>query len=66
MTLNDYLKEKQLSDTAFAKEIGVPYAIYVSRYRKGQIIPRPAIMKAIYKATNKQVLPNSFYTFLGQ
>ena len=27
MTLNDYLKEKQLSDTAFAKEIGVPYAI---------------------------------------
>ena len=66
MTLNDYLKEKQLSDTAFAKEIGVPYAIYESRYKKCDILPRPDIMEAIYKATNKKVLPNSFYTFLGQ
>ena len=65
MNLQRYLSENNISVQDFAKEIGVSRQQvynYMSRYdEEGNCIPRPSVMERIFKATNYQVPPPSFY-----
>jgi transcriptional regulator with XRE-family HTH domain len=59
MTLADYLSQAQLSQTQFAKQIGVSKQA-VQRYAKGRI-PEPEVMKRIALATASKVTANDFF-----
>jgi transcriptional regulator with XRE-family HTH domain len=61
MTLQDYLAEKDLTLTAFAKLIGTRHARTVERYAKGQQIPDKTMMLRIVDATGSAVTPNDFF-----
>jgi len=59
MTLSDYLLSRQLSDAAFARQIGVTrQAVY--RYRRRVQPPAWSVLEAIHKATEGVVTPNDF------
>ena len=59
MTLPDYLAEAQISQTKFAKKIGVSKQA-VQRYVKGRI-PQPDVMRRIALATASKVTANDFF-----
>lgn len=60
-TLADWLESNLVSDAAFARAIGVRSRMTVTRYRRGEQVPRPEIMARIVEATGGAVLPNHFY-----
>jgi predicted transcriptional regulator len=51
MNLDTFLKERGLSEHAFAAQIGTSQAA-VSKYRLGYRFPKPAIMARIEEATS--------------
>ena len=60
MTLLEWLQGQNLRDAEFAEKIGVEWQT-VQKYRKGQRIPRPDIMKKIAEQTGGKVTANDFY-----
>lgn len=60
MKLNEYLKRNKYSQNKLAKELEVTQAA-VSRWCKGKVIPRPAVMKKILLLTGGAVTPADFY-----
>jgi predicted transcriptional regulator len=59
MRLSEYLVLHRLSETAFAKHIGLSQAA-VNRYCKGRV-PSPSALKAIIHATDGAVTANDFF-----
>ena len=60
MTLNEYLKAKNLSPEQFARENNLP-ARSVRNWFYGIRIPRRDQMAQIYEATGGMVSPNDFF-----
>lgn len=60
MRLDDWLKQRGVSEAAFGRQIGVKQQS-VNRYRKHENIPDRDIMARIVDATGGEVLPNDFY-----
>ena len=58
--LQKYIESKKLTQSDFAKLLGVSQAT-VSRYLEGVVIPSAKIMAEIVKITNGAVTPNDFY-----
>ena len=61
MTLDHYMKTNGLKEDAMAALIGDVTASGVSKWRRGERIPRPGEMAKIMSATNGMVQPNDFY-----
>ena len=59
MKLADYLDERGLSYSQFARRIGVSQQA-VNGYIQGERYPKPLIMKAIYEETGGRVGPMDF------
>lgn len=60
MQLKQFLSERNLTHTAFAKVIGVTTKT-AWRYAHGERIPRPNIMARIVEATGGAVTERDFY-----
>lgn len=61
MTLDQWLKRNDVTETAFAERISSSQAS-VNRYRKGRV-PESAVMRRIFLATKGQVTANDFFGF---
>ena len=59
MTLDDYLKNTDQTEDAFARLVGVSQPA-VHRYRNGRV-PTPEVMRKIVEQTAGQVTPNDFF-----
>lgn len=60
MQITDWLTKNDISDAAFAERIAVSrQALW--RYKSGERIPRPNIMKRIQQETGGQVQPADFF-----
>lgn len=57
MKLNDYLEANQMSQSAFAENIGTTTAT-VCRIASGGTIPRKGLLERIHEATSGVVTPN--------
>lgn len=60
MQLDQYLKEKDLTNAAFGRLAGLTRQA-VQRYRTGERIPEQSEMTKIFEATEGRVTPNDFY-----
>ena len=60
MTINQYIAQEEISLSQLADRVGVSRAA-MSRYAKGQRIPKPPIMSKISVATGGLVTPADFY-----
>ena len=60
MTLDEWKKRSNLSDTEIAAAIGVS-RLSVFRYRQGEMMPRKKVMLKIVEMTGGKVLPSDFY-----
>ena len=60
MTLNDYLRRRNLSPIVFAESIGVRYQS-VYRYLAWERTPARDVMCRIAEVTDGAVQPNDFY-----
>lgn len=60
MTLDQWLTMTGKTESFFADRIGSTQW-NVNRWRHGKRLPRPAMMRAIAKATNGCVQPSDFY-----
>jgi len=60
MKLKDFLEKEGISNAEFAKRIGVS-KMTISRYVRGEAIPKPDIMRRIVKDTKNKVTANDFY-----
>jgi transcriptional regulator with XRE-family HTH domain len=60
MKLAHYMNRHRLTDAAIAERSGVPLGS-VGYYRRGERIPRPRHMLAIYSATGGAVTADDFY-----
>jgi len=61
MRLKAYLVRNKISVEAFTRTIGLAHRSTVYRYLRGEKIPGPAIMAAIYLNTRGEVQPGDFY-----
>ena len=61
MKLSDFMAARGLPDAEFARLIGVGSRMAVMRYRRGERIPRPEVMRRIVEVTNGAVGPADFY-----
>lgn len=59
VTLSDYMRNRSISDDAFAAVLGVSRAT-VSRLRRGKMVPSFDLAARIHSATDSQVSPNDF------
>lgn len=59
MRLSDYLHQKNLTDAAFARLVGISSEA-VRRY-KDKRVPEPKVMRKIIEVTDGQVQPNDFF-----
>lgn len=59
MTLDAWISTARISNAKFADAIGVSRQA-VSRYRLGERIPRPKVIKKIEAATKGRVTANDF------
>jgi transcriptional regulator with XRE-family HTH domain len=59
MTLDQYLKDKNVSTRDFAKDIDVTTEA-VRLYRRGLRFPRLEVLRSIMTATNGRVTANDF------
>ncbi len=62
MTLEQYMTLNRLSLSKMAEEIGVSQSA-LTLYVQGKRMPRPWVMRNIYRATQGQVTPNDFFDF---
>jgi transcriptional regulator with XRE-family HTH domain len=60
MKLKDYLTQRKITSSAFAKVIGVETST-VTRLASGETVPSPRVMRAIIAATGGLVTPNDFF-----
>ncbi|MGC2853931.1 helix-turn-helix domain-containing protein [Novispirillum sp. DQ9] len=60
MKLADYMKVHGLGPSEMARRLKVSHAT-VSRYRDGDRVPEPDVMRRIVEETGGAVLPNDFY-----
>ena len=65
MKLSDYLKENDLTLSAFAEAVGLDVST-IHRAATGKVIPTRENMDAIVKATGGAVQPNDFYSSENQ
>jgi len=61
MTLDQYLKENEISFSEFARRIGTPHARTVERYVKRARVPAGKMMAAICEATGGAVQAKDFF-----
>jgi transcriptional regulator with XRE-family HTH domain len=59
MKLEDWMRQKNLTDQAMSKLIDTSRTA-VTMYRNGQRIPKPDIARRIFEVTNKKVTPSDF------
>ncbi len=59
MKLAQFIKDTNLTHAEFARRIGVSQ-VAVTRYVRGERVPRPAEMRSIVRETDGQVTPNDF------
>lgn len=59
MKLQEYRKQKDMTLAEVAEKVGVT-EVAISRYERGERIPRPAIMQKIEEITDGFVRPNDF------
>lgn len=57
MKLNDFLRENELSKSAFAAAIGTTVAT-ISRIGDGLVVPRRSLLVRIHEETGGMVTPN--------
>ncbi len=60
MKLREYMCEEGLTAAKLAKLIGTSTAAVI-RYRNGQRVPRPDVMRRIVEVTGGAVRPDDFY-----
>jgi glutamine synthetase len=60
MKLSDYIRTNELTAAELARRLGVSRQ-NVSRWARGDVIPRPDEMKRIIEATAGAVTPNDFF-----
>lgn len=60
MTLTQYMQSEGITAMALAQKLGVSVST-VTRAARGEVIPKPDQMRAIFKATGGKVQPNDFY-----
>lgn len=60
MKLSKYLKSQHISETEFAKTLGVLQAT-VNRYCRGKRVPGPKVMRKIFTVTHGAVSANDFF-----
>ncbi len=65
MRLTEYLNEKSMTLTAFAKVVGT-YPQTIHKYVNGQRTPCADMMQRIAHATNGAVQPNDFFDIPDQ
>ena len=61
MTLASYLTTHNITSLEFSKIVGASYPA-VCKWRQGDRIPRPKMLKKITKKTNGKVKVQDFYT----
>ena len=61
MKLSEFMAGQKIGDAEFARLIGVGSRMAVLRYRRGERIPRPDVMRRIVEVTQGQVGPADFY-----
>ena len=66
MQLSEYLSEKGISLSAFARQVGAKNARTIQRYTKHGRIPAGAMMAKIMAATDGKVQPNDFFAASGE
>lgn len=66
MKLSEFMAERSIPDAEFARLIGVSSRMAVMRYRRGERIPRPEVMRRIVEVTNGAVGPADFYSLPTQ
>ena len=59
MKLRDYRRQTEITLAALAKKVGVS-EVAMSRYERGERMPRPVIMRDIERVTDGKVRPNDF------
>jgi transcriptional regulator with XRE-family HTH domain len=59
MTLDEYLRAEGITETAFARKIGLSQP-QVNRIRSSKSWPGREVMARIYKATDEKVKPDDF------
>lgn len=64
MTLDEYLTNERLTESAFAAKIGVSQP-HVGRIRKGRVWPQKDTMERILIVTGGRVTPNDFLSDAG-
>ncbi len=62
MKLISYIEAHGLTQAEFARKIGAN-VMAISRYCRGEQIPRPNTMRRIVEATDGAVKPSDFYDF---
>lgn len=60
MKLADWLKEREMSQAAFARKAGVSQGA-IARFVLGMRTPNKAMMRKILDATEGRVTPNDFH-----
>lgn len=61
MTLSDYIHVQGLSAHQFAERLGGVTASGVTKWARGDRVPRPDQMRRIYEVTGGVVSPNDFF-----
>lgn len=61
MTLNEWIKHREMTFDAVAARLGVANGTVVHRYATKGVIPRAEIMLRIFAVTDGEVTPNDFY-----
>lgn len=60
MTLNEFIKSKDMTQESFGKLVGVPQAT-INRYVRGERFPLPDMIRKIEAATEGQVAVADWY-----
>lgn len=60
MTLDQYLTKYGITSLAFSKNVGASLSA-VNKWRQKLRIPRPEMMKKIFRVTRGKVTPASWY-----
>jgi len=60
MRLAEYMQQAGLKDAGLAEVLGVRVQS-IARYRTGQRVPRPDVMRRIVEITGGAVRPDDFY-----
>lgn len=61
MTLDQYLRQCEMTEAAFGARVGVRQSV-VHRWRTGKAVPRALWMQRIFEASEGAVRPADFYS----